>query len=1520
MTSKSWAKRLAFATLAALLTVQIGSRAQSLSDSYHVNATASAGVKCAEVRNESDTEAFSTSRPGSFATATVLSSVPGASVSGTSTMNRGTGSFSASFDGLIDCKSNAAPASSINLYGNTQESIRVTKAGGGSVTLRIAIEAEISSSLREGTQPEKHDTLYAYSNVAVVGAAMVDDFTGDVAPSGGAVWASTHSGKKSGSFRVTIPSGRQARIYYSGFSGGSVRHMSSSFSGSASGSFHLEGLTPGASCISGSGSLPGCDFPFEPVDIDGKLLGSPCEQVMPCAAGNPIEVTGGNKFQAIADYQSAGPNVLEFTRYYNGLAINGSPPLSRGLGTSWRSTFDRSIRISTPTTVSVERPSGRILQFAFNGIWRPDTDIDLQLTRSGNIWTLKDSTDTVETYETGSPSHAILREIRFRNGYTQSLIYDASGLLSSVVDSFDRSLLFTYDDGRLATLTTPEGTVTSYSFEPSQAGGALDRLRSATDGAGGTETYLYEQGALPFALTGILNPKGNRSATWTYDAAGRALSSKHGVDADTTTVRYNADGTRTVTNALGLQEVYRFAELQGIPKVKRIDRLATATTAAASQAFTYDANGYLASETDWNGNETRYVNDARGLRLTVTEAAGTPQARTTTTTYHPGLHLPVKIVRPGVTTDFVYDVDGNLLTRTESDTSTGTKPSASQGTLRKWTYTWSRGLLAATTGPRTNVIDLFEHDASGALTSVTNARGHVTSVTSHTAGGRPLTIVDPNGVATELLYDGRQRLISSTVHAEGGALTTGYVHDLTGNLVTVTKPDGSALTYTYDAANRLTAVTDLFGQRMVYRLDALGNRTRLEVFDADGEVARTGSATFDALGRVTGETGGEGQVTRYTYDRNGNLLKITNPLSRETSQAFDALNRRIRVTDPADGVTQTQYDAHDRILSVSDPNGAVTLYSYDGFGRRTKTVSPDTGTTLYKYDVADNLIQKTDARGAVTTYTYDALDRMLSVKFPGVSGQNITYQYDQAAGVFGVGRLTTVKDPAGTLTRVYDARGNVASELRKYGKAKLTTAYAHDEANRIVSLTYPSGGRADYARDAMGRVTGLTFKPKGVAAPLSVVSAIGYKPFGPENSLTFGNGILETRLFDDDGRLTSLAATGLAPVQNLTYGYDAADNVRSIADSVDVASSQSFGYDTLDRLTSASGAYGARGWTYDPVGNRKRQTANGVLTTYDYALASNRLMEVRTGAARQALGYTADGNISRSENIGTASPVLSMVYNQGGRLVQALSGATLTMQNSYDGFGQRLVRQGVATGATLFQYDLDGHLLEDADGLGKGRVDYVYLGDRPIATFQLGLNKLTFLHIDRLGTPQRATDATQTVVWKATVEPFGAAHVSVGLTSQNLRLPGQEFEADTGRHHNGFRDYVPAWGRYLQSDPIGLAGGVNSFAYALANPVKLVDPTGTNPVLGVLGACIVGYAVYRAEAAIIDAADAVIEARYTAQGANAYFDACTAAGNCDADVLAQDQEDAYRAGARLGAAGVNLNRALNGARPPASMK
>jgi RHS repeat-associated protein len=605
----------------------------------------------------------------------------------------------------------------------------------------------------------------------------------------------------------------------------------------------------------------------------------------------------------------------------------------------------------------------------------------------------------------------------------------------------------------------------------------------------------------------------------------------------------------------------------------------------------------------------------------------------------------------------------------------------------------------------------------------------------------------------------------------------------------------------------------------------LGDRTLVQVENTSKSVTQKHSGVFDALGRVLKDIGGVGQTTQYSYDNNGNALTITSPLTHVTTQGFDALDRLVNVTQPAPvgGSIVTTYDPHDRPLTVTDPNGGVTRYVYDGFGEMIEQISPDSGTTVYHYDADGNLTQKTDARGAIVNYQYDALDRVLNASYPADSTENVAYTYDQSGHGFGIGRLTSLADQAGTLDRSYDERGNITEETRQTATAPLPTFYAYDAASRISSITYPSAAAVAYARDIMGRITSITVKLSGSSKAVAVLSGVSYEPFGSVASVTFGNGIVETRAFDLDYRMTGLTDAGAATLQKLTYGYDADNNVKSIGDGVTSGNSQTLGYDVLDRLTSAAGGYGSLGYTYDTVGNRLTQTLGSVTTQYQYKPSSNQLTAIITGSTTETVGSTAAGNIANfSPAFGSVS---SLTYNNANRLA-TVKGSNISAQYTYDAFGQRLIK--TATGTTLYGYDLSGHLLEESPG-SASTTDYIYLDGRPVATLKPSNGTLSFLLDDRLGTPQLATTNTQSTVWAANYQPFGSTGpISTSIT-QNLRLPGQYSDAESGFNYNSFRDYVSTLGRYIESDPKGLIGGLNTYGYVNENPLKWIDLSGTSP-------------------------------------------------------------------------------------------
>jgi RHS repeat-associated protein len=217
-----------------------------------------------------------------------------------------------------------------------------------------------------------------------------------------------------------------------------------------------------------------------------------------------------------------------------------------------------------------------------------------------------------------------------------------------------------------------------------------------------------------------------------------------------------------------------------------------------------------------------------------------------------------------------------------------------------------------------------------------------------------------------------------------------------------------------------------------------------------------------------------------------------------------------------------------------------------------------------------------------------------------------------------------------------------------------------------------------------------------------------------------------------------------------------------------------------------------------------------------------------TGSRTESVTSTATGNIS-ALTVGTTT-LASLTYNQANQLGSA-SGGTLSATYIYGYDGRRLTKMFPGSSPITFQYGLNGELLAENDLNGGQAADYLYLNGQPIGEIEPNAGKLYFMHTDRLGTPQRATDSSQAVVWNAYYQPFGAngtAGVSGALATQSLRLPGQYFDPETGFAHNGFRDYYGGITRYVESDPAGLQRGTNLYSYANDNPLRYLDPSGTD--------------------------------------------------------------------------------------------
>ena len=607
-------------------------------------------------------------------------------------------------------------------------------------------------------------------------------------------------------------------------------------------------------------------------------------------------------------------------------------------------------------------------------------------------------------------------------------------------------------------------------------------------------------------------------------------------------------------------------------------------------------------------------------------------------------------------------------------------------------------------------------------------------------------------------------------------------------------------------------------------------------------------------------------VSNFEYDAQGNLTRIVRApglpgFGFTTTQTYDALGRPSSFTDARAGTTQLSHNARSELTQLTDPRSLVTAYQRDGLGQLTQLASPDTGVASQTFDAAGNLRTRVDARGVLATHSYDALNRSTSVVYSAAGAPSETYSwsYDQTGAGFshGIGRLTSSSHPTGSEQFAYGALGRLTSARSTSDGVTLTTSYEYDAAGNVTALTYPSGRRLliSYVNGQATTIS-ITLSAGGAASP--IVSGIQWQPFGPVKSWQWhmATGMrAHERVFDTHGRVVRY------PVGNLTrdLSYDAADRIASYthftaAGAAAPASNQSFAYDELGRLTGVT----TTGWTwsagYDANGNRTATALNGSGNVYTTASNSNRLLSVSNPS--RSLEYDAAGNTV----VDSGPTAMNATYTLDGRLggLRSVSGSwRYGTSYSHTAGSQRMrkavERDGLCTTGPLgkllcpamptllqltrFVYDQAGHLLGEYDGGGQAIQEFIWLGDTPIAVSAAdpanpaNPSTVHHIHADHLDTPRHIIDRAGNTRWSWDAEPFGAAAPNenpsgFGAFTFNLRFPGQYFDVESKTHYNYFRNYDPSVGRYTQSDPIGLEGGINTYTYGESNPVSFTDPTG----------------------------------------------------------------------------------------------
>ncbi len=1180
------------------------------------------------------------------------------------------------------------------------------------------------------------------------------------------------------------------------------------------------------------------------------------------SVGNPCSLTTGNKTLSETDWSSSN-SLLKVSRMYSSLYSTIAP--------AWSNNYDSNLAIGEiqnaylginpqsltqdTSVIVLQRADGSQVtaqrNFTDNTVagtseWFIDRDMSLQLNDSGDTWQVKNvKTGVIETYQAIAPitqpaSITVstenyqfnLTRIDYPNGQFISLTYQ-NGKLATATDQLGNTLSYRYDtNGKLFQIGLPNDKTIDYGYDN------LGRLVTVKRPGYGIKTYVYDEADKApndniNLLTGIIDENGKRYATYAYDNQNRGILTEHAGSTQKFTLSYSNNNTQVI-DEYGNNRTYNLALVSGTNRIN-YQRIAGQTISRQ-----YDQGGNIISETK-NGLTTKFTFDeTRNLETSRIEAFGKPDSRITLTEWATNLPVKTKITEGSANPDgslkqalritsFSYDDKGNALTKTITD------PLLNQS--RTWTYTYNANAQKLTATNPQGQTTQWTYDAKGNLTQSVDAQGLVTTYSDYNLDGKPQIITSPTGQVTKLTYDDAGRVLTqsvtigypslSNISANQGMLstivnaitsvfrddksvvkyditkqdsqtaTTSYQYDGVGQLIQTTLPDGQVISYQYDDAHRMIAMTDSLGNKISYTLNGAGDIVETQNLDPQGQLANSHKQSYDTLGRLTADTGNNGQNQSYGYDNQDNLTSTKDALAHTTASQYDNLKRKIRDTDANGQPVTYSYNALDQLLTVTDSNKVTTSYTYNAFGEVLTTQSPDTGTSTNQYNAKGQLISQTDGANRTQTYTYDDKGR-LTQRADGTGKVLASYSYDDK------GRISKLTDTSGQTSYQYNSNNQLIEKVQTTEQTTLTTRYHYTLGGQLDEIRYPSGQLAVYQYDK-GVLTGVQVKTTDNQT-VQVIDNINYSPNGIKGYNWSQTKQAVTYQYDTDGRLTQIND----PALSRSYQYDVGNRITNVTDSK-ANISQLFSHDRLDRLTNQtlnqSQGTSNFSYSYDNNSNRTQKTA----TTNGIVQSSN--TPVKTGTNQyQAYSYDASGKT-------TGDGTRSYTYNSEGR-IERIQNGSVGVVNAYNALGQRVQKNSGNT-KTYFSYDESGKLFSDGDR------EFIYLGNMPVAMVSSEKpNEVLMISSDHLGTPRAVLNAKNEKLWQWEGDPFGSQLPQIEMVKMPLRHAGQYEDREVGLFYNYFRFYDPKTGRYVENDPIDLAGGLNRYGYVGGSPLLANDPKG----------------------------------------------------------------------------------------------
>lgn len=891
---------------------------------------------------------------------------------------------------------------------------------------------------------------------------------------------------------------------------------------------------------------------------------------------------------------------------------------------------------------------------------------------------------------------------------------------------------------------------------------------STNDGYGGTTTNTYL----------------NNAASWTIGRLTASTASR--TSPAGLTVTKNASFTVDGNTGVMTQEIIEPSN----PSLKVITDHGydvyghqTSTTVRTDLASTDPA--YFAPRTSYTYFAAQGLNPAGRFATSVVNALG----QTETREYDPRFGVMITLVGPNnLPTSSTYDTLGRLKTETRAD-----------GTISSVTYafysdsalpTARYSVTSQSTGQPTKLgyFDLLNRNLRSAVSDFSGAGYVISGVKDFDAYGRVTRAyrnysnVDPTAPA-------------------GSTLSSTFVYDPLGRVVTTMDPNGLSATNSY---NGLTATA------------TANNSTG----------AQTTSKTVNSQGWATSTTDASGKVTNFGYDPNGSLLTTTDPKGNIVSMTYDLKGRKTGMNDPDMGAWTYAYDALGQLKSQTDAKAQTTTMVYDLLGRMTQRSEPSLISNYYYDKYANNtacnkgvgkLCEVTAGNGYRRVHYYDNLGRSNRSDHY-IDGTTAFQQMDTTFD--NIGRVDTVSYPAVTI-------GTTTT--------RLAVKNNYNAAGYLFKITNPEGTLAYWTAntiDADGHVT----------------------------SETLGNGLTTARTYQNTtGRLTAID-TNNGATQNMGFAYDTLGNLTSRTDAFITPSiatiNENYSYDVLNRLKTVtmSGATSlTKSYNYDEIGNILTKSDIGGTGAYTYLPSG--VGSVRPHAVSSVNGtiggvvnpnYTYDANGNMITAFAGTRVITYASFNLPTQI--ARSGTTVSWVYDADHVRTKETSNAGLTGQAATVYYLNAGsqaLFEKHIGIvGTGLTEYRhFIGGVAVYTQKSNATAETkYLLKDHLGSTTVVTNSAGVVLERYSYDPFGktrnlngsdiataatmpAPSVRRGFTDHEM-MP--EFAG--GLIHMNGRIYDPNLGRFMTADPhvqaAGYSQSYNRYAYGFNNPLSGTDPSG----------------------------------------------------------------------------------------------